>query len=186
MYLPWNGELLSLKNEFGLQTARCNMQPPFEETNGERAVINATTVHYYAYIQAMYNRLGLLPNTYFSLVSPRVSQNGTDGQDEIRAILLGDDGSVVLAGYTHGNWSGLNAGEADFAACKLDADGREVWRWQVTVPDKIHPHMRLTTSAVRWGYSDSISPCDKPNKAIIALMCHLGNIWLLLCRDKAI
>eukprot|EP00904_Undaria_pinnatifida_P011787 jgi/Undpi1/7739/HiC_scaffold_23.g10212.m1 len=61
-------------------------------------------------------------------------QNGTDDQDEIRAILLGDDGSVVLAGYTHGNWSGLNAGEADFAACKLDADGREVWRWQNGTP----------------------------------------------------
>lgn len=43
------------------------------------------------------------------------------------------DGSIVLAGATGGSWKGTHAGGAnDFAAVKLDADGGEVWRWQVT------------------------------------------------------
>ena len=38
-----------------------------------------------------------------------------------------------MAGYTYGNWSGVKSEEfqADFAAVKLDADGNELWRWQV-------------------------------------------------------
>ena len=46
---------------------------------------------------------------------------------------VGDDDSVVLAGYTAGNWSGVHSGEfeSDFAAVKLDAEGKELWRWQV-------------------------------------------------------
>lgn len=34
-------------------------------------------------------------------------------------------------GHTKGDWSGTNAGNADFAAVNLDADGAEVWRYQV-------------------------------------------------------
>lgn len=42
------------------------------------------------------------------------------------------NGSVVMAGYTSGDWDGeVHAGGDDFAAVKLDADGNEVWRWQV-------------------------------------------------------
>lgn len=40
---------------------------------------------------------------------------------------------MVLAGYTYGNWSGVNSGgdKGDFAVVMLDADGLELWRWQV-------------------------------------------------------
>ncbi|CAM9680316.1 unnamed protein product, partial [Laminaria digitata] len=55
---------------------------------------------------------------------------GTVGIDIFSAVTLGSAGSVFLAGHTTGNWSGLNAGEPDFAACKLDTDGKEIWRWQ--------------------------------------------------------
>lgn len=55
------------------------------------------------------------------------------GIDTFSAVALGSAGSVFLAGHTTGNWSGLNAGEPDFAACKLDTDGKEIWRWQVNV-----------------------------------------------------
>lgn len=44
------------------------------------------------------------------------------------------DGSVMLAGITGGTWGGAYSnvgGEYDFAAVKLDANGDEVWRWQV-------------------------------------------------------
>ena len=61
-------------------------------------------------------------------------QNGTDEKEEIFAEVVGDDGSVVLAGHTYGNWTdGAHGGEedADFAAVKLDVDGNELWRWQV-------------------------------------------------------
>lgn len=46
-------------------------------------------------------------------------------------IVAGDDGSVVLAGYTLGVWGFESSGDADFAAVKLDENGIEVWRWQV-------------------------------------------------------
>lgn len=46
------------------------------------------------------------------------------------------DGTIILGGYTAGTWSGSNAGgdagEDDFAVVALDADGKEMWRWQVT------------------------------------------------------
>lgn len=41
------------------------------------------------------------------------------------------NGSVVVAGNTYGNWSGVNAGSGDWAAVKLDADGAVLWQWQV-------------------------------------------------------
>lgn len=38
---------------------------------------------------------------------------------------MGDDGSVVVAGWTEG--------DGDMVAFKLDADGKWLWSWQVTV-----------------------------------------------------
>ena len=59
-------------------------------------------------------------------------QNGTTGNDEIYGAANGRDGSIVLAGVTEGAWRGAHAGGLrDFCAVKLDADGGEVWRWQV-------------------------------------------------------
>lgn len=60
-------------------------------------------------------------------------QNGTIGDDFLRAAAMGDEGSVLLVGDTSGNWTGVNAGSFDFAAIKLDASGKELWRWQVGV-----------------------------------------------------
>lgn len=40
-----------------------------------------------------------------------------------------NDGSVVLTGWSSGDWSEFSyGGLADFVAVKLDTDGREVWR----------------------------------------------------------
>ena len=41
------------------------------------------------------------------------------------------DGSVVLAGATDGSWNTTSAGDSDWAAIKLDAEGTVVWKWQV-------------------------------------------------------
>ena len=41
-------------------------------------------------------------------------------------------------------------------------------------------------TAVQWGYSDSRSLCDNPKQALIALICCVGNIWLLVRRGMAI
>lgn len=41
------------------------------------------------------------------------------------------DGSIILAGYTDGDWDGEVVGLSDFAAVALDEDGVELWRWQV-------------------------------------------------------
>ena len=51
--------------------------------------------------------------------------------DYCYAVAMADDGSVVVGGYTEGDWSGDNAGDNDFVAVKLDATGEEVWVWQV-------------------------------------------------------
>lgn len=44
---------------------------------------------------------------------------------------MADDGSVLLAGSTTGNWDGDNHGMKDFAAVKVNSDSNEGWRWQV-------------------------------------------------------
>lgn len=62
-------------------------------------------------------------------------QDGTNEFDAISAAVVGNDDSVVLAGYSSGNWSGILVGRADFAAVRLDADGNELWRWQVFQPN---------------------------------------------------
>lgn len=56
---------------------------------------------------------------------------------------MGNDGSIFLAGDTNESWSGDNAGDLDFVACKLDANGEEVWKWQVNCR-----HQKRTTVLV--------------------------------------
>lgn len=41
------------------------------------------------------------------------------------------DGSVVLAGGTEGDFALGSKGQRDFVVVKLDAEGKELWRWQV-------------------------------------------------------
>lgn len=38
---------------------------------------------------------------------------------------------MVISGQTGGDWEVTNAGGPDFVAIKFDADGEELWRWQV-------------------------------------------------------
>ena len=59
-------------------------------------------------------------------------QNGTSGTDSLQTSTARADGTVVLGGYTQGAWSGSVEGGVDFAIVVLDADGEEIWRWQVT------------------------------------------------------
>lgn len=59
-------------------------------------------------------------------------QDGTPLKDRLFASALCDDGSVVLAGYSEGDWAEANAGGSDLLAVKLNiAVGTETWRWQV-------------------------------------------------------
>lgn len=44
---------------------------------------------------------------------------------------MAEDGSVICVGYTYGSWDGPLSGERDFAAFRLDGDGKEIWRYQV-------------------------------------------------------
>lgn len=68
---------------------------------------------------------------YVSRVGAR-SQGGTTEDERPHSILVEEDGSVIIAGGSRGDWGGPNAGSGDFAAVKLDENGDEVWRWQVT------------------------------------------------------
>ena len=68
---------------------------------------------------------------YLSPTAP-LRQGGSDRVDESRIVFVEDDESVVLIGHTHGLWSGKSYGDVDLAAVKLDVNGGELWRWQVT------------------------------------------------------
>lgn len=61
-----------------------------------------------------------------------IPQDGTSGQESLYASAVRDDGTIVLGGYTEADWAGSSAGGTDFAMVALDADGEEIWRWQVT------------------------------------------------------
>lgn len=69
--------------------------------------------------------LDLIPSPCWS------HQDGTAEDDYLSAVVPAEDGSVVACGYTFGSYSGSGAGIYDFVAVKLDADGAEVWSWQV-------------------------------------------------------
>lgn len=60
-----------------------------------------------------------------------MQQDGSEKSDAFLAAAAGDDGSVILAGFSGGGWEGTNRGKEDFAAVKLDADGAVLWKWQV-------------------------------------------------------
>ena len=63
---------------------------------------------------------------------PSYWQDGTEEYDVLWAIAVQADGSILLAGYTEGDWDGISAGGYDFIMVALSADGEELWRWQVT------------------------------------------------------
>ena len=59
-------------------------------------------------------------------------QGGTSSADAGSALAMWEDGSIVLAGQTEGDWNGTNLGFRDFAAFKLKEDGTLQWKLQVT------------------------------------------------------
>lgn len=61
-----------------------------------------------------------------------VVKGGTIEYEHCLGVAMADDGSVVVVGYTGGDWGDVNAGGSDFVAVKLDAAGEEVWVWQVS------------------------------------------------------
>ena len=54
------------------------------------------------------------------------------GFNYIAGVAAFDDDSVLLAGFTEGNWAIDNVGGRDFALAKLNASGHLEWSWQVT------------------------------------------------------
>lgn len=56
--------------------------------------------------------------------------------DTFEAAVMGDDDSVVLVGSINGIFRDEESSDSppssDFAAVKLDSDGKELWRWQVS------------------------------------------------------
>lgn len=60
------------------------------------------------------------------------TQDGTNAYDALKDCVVESDGSVYMVGNTQGEWAKAHSGDSDFAAVKLDEDGRELWRWQVS------------------------------------------------------
>lgn len=59
-------------------------------------------------------------------------QGGSANHDLANAVAVTEEGFVVLAGTTWGDWNGTNKGDSDFAACKLDINGNLLWKWQAS------------------------------------------------------
>ncbi|CAM9534982.1 unnamed protein product [Ectocarpus sp. 12 AP-2014] len=57
-------------------------------------------------------------------------QDGTSVADKLFGAAILDDDSVIVTGYSEGDWAETNAGGSDFCAARLDANGSEMWRWQ--------------------------------------------------------
>lgn len=63
---------------------------------------------------------------------PLSLKGGTEVEDHCKGVVITDDGSVIVAGETRGDWGGINAGKMDFVAVKLNASGEQIWVWQVS------------------------------------------------------
>lgn len=62
----------------------------------------------------------------------RISQDGTVDYDVMNSVIVAEDASIILAGYTRGDFTGSNSDVKEaMVAVKLDKDGNEIWRWQV-------------------------------------------------------
>lgn len=58
-------------------------------------------------------------------------QDGTAEDDALTSAVLTADGNIVLSGRTLGDFDGEQVGFYDAVAVKLNADGEELWRYQV-------------------------------------------------------
>lgn len=72
-----------------------------------------------------------LVQLFGSLNAPHYQYAKNNIAEAFNAVDALDDGSVVFAGCTYGDWSGSDARKADFIAAKLDSAGSLDWRWQV-------------------------------------------------------
>lgn len=62
----------------------------------------------------------------------RPSQDGTAGDDELRAAAVRlSDGMIVVGGYTGGGWGDYEEDERNWAVIALDASGSFLWNWEV-------------------------------------------------------
>lgn len=95
-----------------------------------------------------------LLNVETVLARSRGQEDTGDSGSFIRGMTMAEDGSMVLVGYTYGAWDGVNAGETDLAALRLDTNGTEIWRYQVSCFRTVSPF----TVLARRAYTYPISP----------------------------
>lgn len=71
----------------------------------------------------------------WGMIMRRSLQGGTPQYDKFEAADTAIDGSIVVAGFTCGNWTGTKniSGDdlCDFAAMAIDAKGTPLWSYQV-------------------------------------------------------
>lgn len=95
-----------------------------------------------------------------------------------------------MCGHTDGSYAGPNAGSSDAVAVKLDAEGNELWTWQVIAHDlstlllwlagRLPPldRHRETTSAaaLKISISEGIHPeiqCEDPSAVVSSLRSNV-------------
>lgn len=78
-------------------------------------------------------RSNSLESSYDPIHAVTNMQDNTIFRNTASAVTaVGEEGSVVLAGTASGPLNIWASTSEDFAAVKLDPDGTEIWRWQVS------------------------------------------------------
>ena len=67
---------------------------------------------------------------YFPLTV--VLKGGTEEDDYCNGAAMANDGSIIVAGESSGDWGDTMAGFDNFVAVKLDAAGKQIWVWLVS------------------------------------------------------
>lgn len=67
---------------------------------------------------------------YFPLTI--VLKGGTKEDDYCNGVAMANDGSVIVAGESSGDWDDIKVGFDDFVAVKLNAAGEQIWVWLVS------------------------------------------------------
>lgn len=61
-----------------------------------------------------------------------ILKGGTEEDDYCNGVAMANDGSIIVAGESSGDWGDAMAGFDNFVAVKLDAAGEQIWVWLVS------------------------------------------------------
>lgn len=114
-------------------------------------------------------------------------QDGSDEVDEMLGVAAGLDNTMILGGYTFGNWTVTNQGGEDFSAAKLDSDGEQMWQYQVKMFASVVLYPMVTPRAATVATRDlaSISGMKVPGRTLASTFEGSSELSIVSCVSPA-